>query len=207
MFRNIKNLIGRKLQAADGDIGTVKSFLLDDKKWVARYMVAETGQLSKKRVVLIPPESIIQTSLESGVFVVNLTRGQVNNSPEVDLSVPVARQAEVRIADYYGVPRPRGAGGERPAGAVVAEKGLEYTLVNTEKLLDATVAAADGEAGSVDDLIVDDGSWDLRSVVVDVLGRKVEVPARHIAGFDPQISELRADLSLSEIRDRPEYAP
>jgi hypothetical protein len=43
MLQNIKELYGAKLVASDGDIGHAKDFYFDDKTWVIRYLVADTG--------------------------------------------------------------------------------------------------------------------------------------------------------------------
>jgi len=43
MLQNINELYGNKLAASDGDIGHVKDFYFDDKIWVIRYLVADTG--------------------------------------------------------------------------------------------------------------------------------------------------------------------
>ena len=42
-LQNTKELYGNKLAALDGDIGHVKDFYFDDKNWVVRYLVADTG--------------------------------------------------------------------------------------------------------------------------------------------------------------------
>ena len=43
MLRGVKQLYGDKLGASDGEIGHVKDFNFDDRKWVVRYLVADTG--------------------------------------------------------------------------------------------------------------------------------------------------------------------
>ena len=53
MFTNIKLLYGKKLGASDGDIGHVKDFYFDDKTWLVRYLVADTGSWLSGRQVLL----------------------------------------------------------------------------------------------------------------------------------------------------------
>ena len=57
MFQNIKLLYGKKLGASDGDIGHVKDFYFDDKTWLVRYLVADTGSWLPGREVLLPPHA------------------------------------------------------------------------------------------------------------------------------------------------------
>jgi hypothetical protein len=64
MLRSIKEVKGYMLRAGDGDIGRCKDFLFNDKSWVIRYMVADTGKwlpekkysshrfLSENRIIL-----------------------------------------------------------------------------------------------------------------------------------------------------------
>ena len=39
MLRSLKNLERYAVSATDGDIGSVESFLLDDKRWITQYLV------------------------------------------------------------------------------------------------------------------------------------------------------------------------
>ena len=57
MLQNIKEFYGRKLAASDGDIGYVKDFYFDDKTWVIRYLVADTGSWLTGRLVLLSPHA------------------------------------------------------------------------------------------------------------------------------------------------------
>ena len=53
MLYRIEHLRGYTIRATDGDIGRVDDVLFDDRSWVARYVVADTGGwLSSRRVLL-----------------------------------------------------------------------------------------------------------------------------------------------------------
>jgi hypothetical protein len=43
MLRSLKDLEQYAVSATDGDIGHVANFLLDDERWIVRYLVVETG--------------------------------------------------------------------------------------------------------------------------------------------------------------------
>ena len=43
MLQSIRQLYGSKLGASDGEIGQVQDFYFDDRSWVVRYVVANTG--------------------------------------------------------------------------------------------------------------------------------------------------------------------
>lgn len=223
MIRNFKGLIGLPVSAVDGDIGTVKSFYFDDRKWTVRYIAVETGRLANRRDVLISPLSVIETGLASRMFKVNLTRNQVDGGPEVDLNKPVSRQLEEKIAAYYNWPRywetAQRTAGERPAGApgterpgvpgiTVAEKVFTYQLVGSRRFIGCAVAARDGGAGSITDCTVDDGTWDIRGIVIDtgipLTGHRV-VPPRSVSAMDLAKRQVMMDMTRDEILKSAEF--
>jgi sporulation protein YlmC with PRC-barrel domain len=55
MLRNIKDLIGFRIAAKDGEIGKVKDFYFDDETWTIRYLIVKTGDWLSTREVLISP--------------------------------------------------------------------------------------------------------------------------------------------------------
>jgi uncharacterized protein YrrD len=49
--------MGYQLESRDGEIGKVKEFYFDDRRWTIRYLVAETGTWLADRQVLISPSA------------------------------------------------------------------------------------------------------------------------------------------------------
>jgi sporulation protein YlmC with PRC-barrel domain len=87
-LRSARHVIGYHIQAADGDIGHVEEFVLDDVSWMIRYMVVDTKNWLPGRKVLISPQWIRNVSWkEAKVFVVQ-DRQTIRNSPEYDRSAP-----------------------------------------------------------------------------------------------------------------------
>ncbi len=59
MLHNVNELHGLTIGASDGDIGEVKDVYFDDKCWVIRYLVTDTGGwLSGRKVLIISPFSV-----------------------------------------------------------------------------------------------------------------------------------------------------
>src|SRR5690348_15861657 len=77
MLHSIKLLYGDKLGASDGHIGHVKDLYFDDKHWVVRYVVADTGSWLPGRQVLISPHAFGSLPQAGKVLRVNLTRKQI----------------------------------------------------------------------------------------------------------------------------------
>ena len=79
MLQNIKDLYGNKLAASDGDIGHVKDFYFDDKTWVVRYLVVDTGSWLTGRQVLLSPHALGKWDREKKTLQVNLHKKQIEN--------------------------------------------------------------------------------------------------------------------------------
>jgi len=104
MLRSVKNLEGFAICATDGTIGHVKDFYFDDKAWVVRYLVVETGSWLSSRKVLISPLSMGKPDWAQKVVPVSISKEQVKNSPDIDTDKPVSRQHEMQYLDYYRLP-------------------------------------------------------------------------------------------------------
>ena len=104
MLRSIKQLYGDGLRAMDGDIGHIKDFYFDDRDWAVRYVVVDSGSWLSGRLVLITPQVFTNFDLDGVCRSVNLTRKQIENSPDFDSHKPVSRQYEEEYYRYYGWP-------------------------------------------------------------------------------------------------------
>ena len=104
MLHSIQQRYGEKLRATDGEIGHVRDFYFDDKTWTIRYLVADTGGWLTDRQVLISPHALGHLYPQGKVFLVNLTRKQIEKSPSIDEHKPVSRQHEEEYHRYYGYP-------------------------------------------------------------------------------------------------------
>ena len=88
MLRSMKDIQGYVLGAQDGKIGLCSDFLIDDKDWTVRYIVADTHQWLPGRKVLISPISIGDADGTTRRLSVGLTKDQIKNSPPIDADVP-----------------------------------------------------------------------------------------------------------------------
>ena len=104
MLRSTDELNEYVIRATDGDIGHVKDFYFDDKKWVIRYFVVKTGSWLSNRKVLISPMAVNHANWEERMLPVSITKEQVKNSPDIDTDKPVSRQHEIHYLGYYGYP-------------------------------------------------------------------------------------------------------
>lgn len=223
MLRSIKEINGYKLVAEDGQIGRAKDFLFDDKIWIVRYMVADTGTWLPGRKVLVSPVALGNPDWSSHLFPVHLTKQQIKDAPALDEHAPVSRQYEKEYNEHFGWPY-YWTGMYPGGGAFIPEKFLKRTngTVNEEDLDDPTlrsahevmsyhIGATNGRIGHVEDFIVDDEAWLIRYMVVKtgawLAGRKVLVASEWIDGVNWSEKTVHVDLLRESIEKSPPYDP
>jgi sporulation protein YlmC with PRC-barrel domain len=104
VLRSVSSLLGSSILANDGEMGHVHDILFDDRSWLVRYIVVETGSWLSGRRVLLSPIIAQAPDVEGRVLRVALTRDQVRNSPGIDTDLPVSRQQEIAMTLHYGWP-------------------------------------------------------------------------------------------------------
>jgi sporulation protein YlmC with PRC-barrel domain len=195
MLRSVNDLKGFEIVATDGEIGDVEQFYFDDERWTLRYIVVNTGNWLSGRQVLISPFSVMHVSPLSVMHVdrehsklqVNLTKSQVEKSPNIDTHKPVSRQMEAAHADYYGYPYYWGSpflwGAEELP--VLASRRSATAMATATAHPTKTGVTTDGRtttAGTAADMRVISEDVHLRSTQ--------EVASYHIAATDGEIGHV-----------------
>ena len=104
MLRTTNDLIDCTISATDGCVGRIKDCYFDDQTWVVRYLVVDTGTWLSRRLVLIPPSTIVSPDWPKQVLAVGFTRQQVEDCPDIDTHRPVSRQHERTLLKHYDYP-------------------------------------------------------------------------------------------------------
>lgn len=103
-LRSIKEVTGYTIYARDGEIGYVEDFIIDDRTWAIRYVVAKIKHKRRDHSVLIAPTWMKSVSWAERKVFVDLTAKDVRKSPAFDPYLPINRDYEGRLYDYYGRP-------------------------------------------------------------------------------------------------------
>jgi hypothetical protein len=203
-------LFGCSIEAADGQVGTVEDLYFDDRTWAVRYLVVDTGNWLPGRKVLLSPEIVKEQDWPARRLVTGLTREKVENSPPVETDLPVSRQKEIEMAQYF-------AWGAYWAG----QEGIfdvegDPNLRSARHVAGYRIEAADGEIGHVEEFIFDDASWqgaawEIRYLVIDTRnwlpGRKVLILPRWAKAIDWGQRRVRVEVDRWTIQASPEYDP
>lgn len=228
MLRSVQSLTGYTLHASDDeDLGSCKDFLFDDRDWVVRYLVADTGGWLSGRQVLISPLALLEPDWRTQRFPVALTRQEIEDSPPLDSHAPVSREYEIAYHQYFALPfywtgaelwgtyadpggvvHPAPAEPEQPPPDVEVKEGH---LRSCDEVARYRLQASDGDTESIDDFIVDDGNWAIRFLVVKthrwLPGGRVLIPAHAIESVDWTSRQVHTGLTVDKIKNSPPYDP
>ena len=103
-LRSTEAVTGYNIEAADGEIGHVDGFLVDDEAWAIRYIAVATRNWLPGKKVLISPAWIERVSWEKSKVYAGLSREALKNAPEYVESMPITRDYETRLYLHYGRP-------------------------------------------------------------------------------------------------------
>lgn len=101
-LRSMREVAGYSLLAADGEIGVVEDFIVEDTLWGIQYAVAALGHPAWKSV-LLSPTSITSLSWSSKAARTAISRNQAANLEAFEPAISVNRRNGVPV-DYYGRP-------------------------------------------------------------------------------------------------------
>ncbi len=104
-LRSVREVLGYRIHAYDGDIGHAKDLIVDDEEWKVRYLVVDTRSWLPGGDVLLSISWIKDVSWDEARVTINHSRDEIRNSPKYDPSTPVNREFEEVLHDYYGRPR------------------------------------------------------------------------------------------------------
>jgi hypothetical protein len=100
-LRSTQDVSGHHLQAADGEIGHVEDFIIDDEAWVIRYLIIDTRNWWPGKKVLISPQWIERRSWSEKKVFINLSRETIKQSPEYTEETRLTRDYETQMFRYY----------------------------------------------------------------------------------------------------------
>lgn len=212
-----------ELRSVGESLGKIEDFYFDDRFWTIRYLVIDTGGWLVERRVLVSPRAVVAVDMHSDTIATKLTKAQLEAGPSPDEHAPVSRQFEIAYNEYYDYspywigPLAWGAYGAPllPEDAAPQEerKSWDSHLYSARDLTGFTryrVIARDGHVGHVSDLVISDGDWVIRYLVINTRGW---LPGKHIlvppqwTKADWETETLTVDLTRDAIKTAPVFIP
>jgi hypothetical protein len=155
---------------------------------------------------------------------------QVKHSPDIDTDMPVSRQREAELYQYYQWPyywvgnglwgptmwpdaltsvvMPDNTDKQATAKTPTTESSHSH-LRSVLEVGGYRIQARDGEIGHVADFLLDDATWSLRALVVDtgswLHARKVILPITAVESVKWEERAIHVTLSQEDVRHSPVY--
>ena len=101
-LHSCREVAGYRIQAADGHIGQVIDFLLEESTWAIRYLVVNTSKWWSDHDVLVAVRWISSVRWMDNVVTVALTCHAVKDSPAYDPERALDREQEVALFEHHG---------------------------------------------------------------------------------------------------------
>jgi len=198
-----RNLYGTSVDASDGRLGNIIDFLFDDQRWHVGHLVLNAGRWLRRRRVTLPYDTIVMKDWsDRHVFIEGLTRQQIRISPATETRVPISLHeslAEVTIMDWdtYLV------------NTTFTDHPWQISddphIHNTRDVVGYHVQGSDGPIGYVSDFVINDESWSVSDLVVNMRnwlpGRQILIPTAHIEEVRGANRSMRISLSRKSIRE------
>lgn len=102
-LRSVQEVASYEISALDGSIGTVADFILETDDWKIHYLTIDTGNWLPGKQVLISAGWVDQINWSQRKVKVNLTRQQIEKSPDFDKVTEISREYETRLRNHYKI--------------------------------------------------------------------------------------------------------
>ena len=100
-LHSTQDVTGHHVQAADGEIGHVEDFIIDDETWAIRYLIIDTRNWWPGKRVLVSPQWIESVSWDERKVFFNVPRETIKKSPEYTEGSLLTRDYETRLHGHY----------------------------------------------------------------------------------------------------------
>jgi uncharacterized protein YrrD len=102
-LRSTHEVTGYHIHAADGDIGHVEDFIIDDETWAIRYLIIDTQNWWPGKKMLLSPRWIDHVSWSEGKVFITLSRDAIQRSPEYLEESLLTRDYESKLHGHYNL--------------------------------------------------------------------------------------------------------
>lgn len=100
-LRSTQEVSGHHIQAADGEIGHVEDFIIDEETWAIRYLIIDTKNWWAGKKVLVSPQWIDHISWDESKVFIKLPCEVIRQSPEYSETSLLTREYETRLYQHY----------------------------------------------------------------------------------------------------------
>ncbi len=223
MYRSLREIVGYRVEATDGQLGSIRDFFFEDRFWTLCYPVIDTHNWLPGRQVLVHTDELGIPNWNKQSIPVDLTQEEIKSCPEVNEDKPVSLQKRQKVTDAVAMNAFWAPYGMTAIPIMPPEtlKSVEDRLNKTEEgnphlrsfneICRYRVEGVDGEAGRVEDFIITDENWKIAYFVVNVpngiCGKKVLISTEWLERISWEERKVFASLESKSIQKAPEFDP
>ena len=100
-LRSAHAVTGYHIHGADGEIGHIEDFIIDDEVWAIRYLIIDTRNWWAGKKVVLAPQWIERVSWSESKVYVNLSREAIQQAPEYAEEALLTRYYETGLHRHY----------------------------------------------------------------------------------------------------------
>jgi hypothetical protein len=91
------------IHSSDGEIGSIRDFLMSDTTWTIRYLVVDSQRRLHGNYVLISPQWIVSSEWEQAKYIVDISSDKIASSPEYFDDLQLTRADEGALYKHYNL--------------------------------------------------------------------------------------------------------
>lgn len=100
-LRSLRDVLGYRIESSSGEDGVVDDFILEDSDWVIRYLAINTRTDRHGKMVLLTLHWVRDVNWGLSRIHVTISEEDLENTPPYNPTVPVTRDYERLLYDYY----------------------------------------------------------------------------------------------------------
>jgi uncharacterized protein YrrD len=229
VLNSLREFLGYIVVVEGKDYGKCTDFLFDSTSWKIIFLNVESGTWLGKTSSLISSAHFGTPDQKENRFPVKISKSEVEyaHAPSQKHSTSVRSETDIENNRYLKWPYYLGGKNswartsasnppivekvKRKAGLEEERRGIDnQPLLSCKKISGYRISSNDSEFGVLYDFIVDESSWTIRYLVLDMIqwfpSRLVLVLPSEVSSIGHSPNELLIDLSKEEILASPKFS-
>lgn len=101
-LRSTDEVSAYAVRAKDDETGQVHGLIIETATWTIRYIIVDTGEWLRGKLVLLSPEAIRGIDWSNQTVRTNVTADEIRHCPAYEEAGELSRDYEAFLHDYYG---------------------------------------------------------------------------------------------------------
>jgi hypothetical protein len=220
MLASLTELRSYYVQGQDGEIGRVDDLCFRENEWIVRYVVVDMEDMDREALLLTAHLGVFRR--QTHTISADIRREQVENTPAFDRTEPLTRRDEQELHDLYGWPVYWWQEDQEitPIGGLWDEPQVESEnpdepeaagpqMVFVGDLIEIYGIQPEGEeAGILQDAIVEDQTWAMPYLVVQLPAsdHRVLLASDYVQTIELEARRIHVSLPREAIANSPVIA-